>query len=64
MILDLRCPRCNCPVKGNDEVVVVEKFPDDLPRECRKCNTRLTLKKLKEDRPEPSTHYAFDVAKT
>lgn len=58
MILDLRCPACNWPVIGHDEVVIVEKIPD-LPGNCPKCHTKITLMTVTEHRPSPSTHYAF-----
>lgn len=41
MILDTRCPRCNQPVQGRQEVIITAAARKAVT--CPKCKTKLTL---------------------
>lgn len=42
IMLDLRCPRCNRPVQGTEEVKHVDAL-GDVPSRCQHCSSRVRL---------------------
>lgn len=54
MIIDMRCPACDCPVvRGSDEVIIANELPTLAPA-CPECGTRI---RIAFDSLEPPHHY-------
>lgn len=45
MIIDFRCPQCNRPVKGKQDVDIYTDIPKKLPSKCPHCKVRLSFEK-------------------
>ncbi len=49
MYIDYRCPCCNRPVKGKEDVITLKKEPKDLPAVCPHCKSPIVLVGLRDD---------------
>lgn len=61
MMIDLRCPACNVPVKGREDVVHRSSWPT-IPAVCPNCKTGISLVESETpvDSDEPE-YYLADV---
>ena len=48
MIVDCRCPRCNRPVIGTEDVRTTSELPPD-PKACRWCKATIRLVQSEEE---------------
>lgn len=53
LVIDLRCPSCNAPVVGRQDVDILAKVP--RVRECRKCKKPVRM--TQSDVGEMSDYY-------
>lgn len=59
LIIDVRCPGCNFPVIGTEQVISSKEIPT-IPQFCTKCQTPLKVVKSPEGE---LTNYYIDMAK-
>jgi NAD-dependent SIR2 family protein deacetylase len=59
-MIDMRCPKCNRPIKGEGEVVHRKTLP--TVDQCPNCKTKLVLKKDDSDLIMGESYYFDTVA--
>lgn len=57
VMLDYRCPKCNEPVVGHEEVKHVKRLP--AVKQCQNCKTKVRIQHTEEDLG-PEAYFDYD----